>query len=189
LSPQAVESNAQRGVSVSLGDAGHNRFPSVRLQPLGHLSVFRINDLRVVRNRLSHTPVTVRASVRFPSYSALWRRPTPKYQMNCVRPPDVPRSVTGILVYPPNDQVARELPLGVRRQRARPVLQDQPVLTWTACSRHAHAHEQRAVRARLQMERAPLPTTCRPESPAAFEPGRSASRDHPGRPIGRCPAR
>ena len=61
--------------------------------------------------------------------------------MNCVRPPNVPRSVTGILLSPPNDRVARELPLGVRRQRARRVLQDQPVLTWTAGSRHAHAHE------------------------------------------------
>ena len=56
LSPQAVESNAQRGVLVSLGDAGHNRFPSVLLQPLGHLSVFRINDLRAAYSRLSHTP-------------------------------------------------------------------------------------------------------------------------------------
>jgi hypothetical protein len=56
LSPQAVESNAQRGVLVSLGDAGHNRFPSVLLQPLGHLSVFKINDLRAACSRLSHTP-------------------------------------------------------------------------------------------------------------------------------------
>ena len=31
------------------------RFPSVLLQPLGHLSVFRINNLRAVGIRLSHT--------------------------------------------------------------------------------------------------------------------------------------
>ena len=28
------------------------------LQPLGHLSVFRINDLRAACSRLSHTPAT-----------------------------------------------------------------------------------------------------------------------------------
>ena len=29
---------------MSLGEPHHNRFPSVLLQPLGHLSVFKIND-------------------------------------------------------------------------------------------------------------------------------------------------
>jgi hypothetical protein len=33
----------------------YTRFPSVLLQPLGHLSVFRINNLRAVSIRLSHT--------------------------------------------------------------------------------------------------------------------------------------
>jgi hypothetical protein len=32
------------------------QFPSVLLQPLGHLSAFKINDLRAVGLRLSHTP-------------------------------------------------------------------------------------------------------------------------------------
>ena len=31
------------------------------LQPLGHLSVFRINELQTARNRLSHTPTTLPA--------------------------------------------------------------------------------------------------------------------------------
>ena len=45
---------------MSLGDAGPLRFPSVLLQPLGHLSVFRINHLRAAWLTLSHTPLTFR---------------------------------------------------------------------------------------------------------------------------------
>ena len=55
LTGQVVELIAKRGVSVSLGVARQNRFPSVLLQPLGHLSVFKINDLRAAFGRLSHT--------------------------------------------------------------------------------------------------------------------------------------
>ena len=40
---------------------GRNQFPSVLLQPLGHLSVFRINELQTAQNRLSHTPTTLPA--------------------------------------------------------------------------------------------------------------------------------
>ena len=38
-----------------LGEPRRSRFPSVLLQPLGHLSVFKINNLRVDFRRLSHT--------------------------------------------------------------------------------------------------------------------------------------
>ena len=57
---EAVESNARRGVSVSLDAAGHSRFPGVPDRPLQHLSVFRINNLRAVANRLSHTTMAMR---------------------------------------------------------------------------------------------------------------------------------
>jgi hypothetical protein len=43
-------------VSVLLSVRRPVRFPSVLLQPLGHLSVFRFNNLRAVWQRLSHTP-------------------------------------------------------------------------------------------------------------------------------------
>ena len=46
---------------MSLGDPVRIRFPSVLLQPLGHLSTFRINDLRAACHRLSHTPPPFRA--------------------------------------------------------------------------------------------------------------------------------
>ena len=46
LTGQVVELIAKRGTSVSLSERRHVRFPSVLLQPLGHLSVFRINELR-----------------------------------------------------------------------------------------------------------------------------------------------
>src|ERR671910_144428 len=49
---------------------GRNLFPSVLLQPLGHLSVLRINDLR--------------------------SRPR-EQNKNCVRPPIASRSLTGLL--------------------------------------------------------------------------------------------
>ena len=49
---------------MSLGEARQNRFPSVLLQPLGHLSVFRINDLRAARQRLSHTPAISEPFIR-----------------------------------------------------------------------------------------------------------------------------
>jgi hypothetical protein len=45
---EVVEATTQIGVSVSLGMRRPNCFPSVLLQPLGHLSVFRINNLRAV---------------------------------------------------------------------------------------------------------------------------------------------
>ena len=54
---EVVESIARRGVSASLGQRRANRFPSVLLQPLGHLSVFRINDLRAATERVSHPSV------------------------------------------------------------------------------------------------------------------------------------
>jgi hypothetical protein len=41
-----------------LGAACRICFPSVLFQPLGHLSVFRINELQTVSKRLSHTPVS-----------------------------------------------------------------------------------------------------------------------------------
>jgi hypothetical protein len=44
------------------GVARRNGFPSVRLQPLGHLSGFRINNLRAVGERLSHTPCEISPS-------------------------------------------------------------------------------------------------------------------------------
>src|SRR6476660_538964 len=47
---------ARRSVSVLLGKSRRSRFPSVLLQPLGHLSAFRIIELRAAWTRLSHTP-------------------------------------------------------------------------------------------------------------------------------------
>ena len=44
------------GVSLLLRVALRIRFPSVRLQPLGHLSVFRINNLRAVSEQCSAKP-------------------------------------------------------------------------------------------------------------------------------------
>jgi hypothetical protein len=55
---QVVESDATRGVSVPLGNARPFRFPSVLLQPLGHLSGFRINDLPAVDSLYYRTPVS-----------------------------------------------------------------------------------------------------------------------------------
>ena len=45
------------GARVLLSVGRQKHFPSVLLQPLGHLSVFRINNLRAVDERLSHTPL------------------------------------------------------------------------------------------------------------------------------------
>jgi hypothetical protein len=69
LGVQVVESNAPRGALLSLGHLRPFRFPSVLLQPLGHLSVFLES--------------TVYGRVDEPETS------------NCVRPPNVVRSVTG----------------------------------------------------------------------------------------------
>jgi hypothetical protein len=58
---EVVEAIARRGVSALLGERRQSRFPSVRHRPLGHLSVFRINNLRAMTDVLSHTPPTMRA--------------------------------------------------------------------------------------------------------------------------------
>jgi hypothetical protein len=69
---EVVESITRRDVPVSLDAAGRTRLPSVPDRPLQHLSVFRINDLRAVAHRLSHTLVTMRASSSIPFvFSAL----------------------------------------------------------------------------------------------------------------------
>jgi hypothetical protein len=67
-------------------------------QPLGHLSVFRINDLRAVFRRLSHTPPNFRShsSISF-ALNGLMRTRTAANE-NCVRPPNVPRSLMAVLL-------------------------------------------------------------------------------------------
>ena len=96
LTGQVVELIAKRGTSVSLSERRHVRFPSVLLQPLGHLSVFRINNLRAVCNRLSHT------SALLPTFDAIvfgfseLKRTDNALRRNCVRPLNVVRSLTAI---------------------------------------------------------------------------------------------
>ena len=58
---ELVESELRWWDFVCVSTRGQSRFPSVLLQPLGHLSVFKINDLRAVGIRLSHTPAPFRA--------------------------------------------------------------------------------------------------------------------------------
>ena len=53
---EVVESTARRGVSVSLGERRQNCFPSVLLQPLGHLSALESTTCERSTNGLSHTP-------------------------------------------------------------------------------------------------------------------------------------
>ena len=94
LTGQVVELIAKRGTSVSLSERRHVRFPSVLLQPLGHLSVFRINGLRAARTSLSqNAPSNPTFGDRL-LYSVVYGRPT-KSSANCVRPADVVRSLTG----------------------------------------------------------------------------------------------
>jgi hypothetical protein len=120
---EVVDSIARRDVSVSLGAHRRSRFRSVLLhppslasapprvtarfspqrlrrgggQPLGHLSVSRINDLRAVRETLSPTPSTSGAVLR--SRLHWWLTPArTAVHRNCARPPDVPRSLTSILL-------------------------------------------------------------------------------------------
>jgi len=73
-SAEVLESIVKRGVSVSLGEAFRIRFPSVLLQPLGHLSVL------------------VESTV----YGPVAEPETPNCVRNCVRPPNVLRSLTAI---------------------------------------------------------------------------------------------
>jgi len=79
---EVVEWLARRGVSASLGERRPLRFPSVLLQPLGHLSVFRIIHLRTTRVReslvcdtSSNLLCTVTASGRSRVIHAVAKRP------------------------------------------------------------------------------------------------------------------
>ena len=49
----------------------YTRFPSVRLKPLGHLSVSKINDFRAACRRLSHTLRVFQARTRWPWQAAI----------------------------------------------------------------------------------------------------------------------
>ena len=83
-------------VSVGVSTRERNQFPSVRLQPLGHLSVFRINDLQAAQRRLSHTPLPQRALSPKPvCIQRLRPRLTPRQTGNCVRPPNDRQPLTG----------------------------------------------------------------------------------------------
>jgi hypothetical protein len=48
--PQPVDSAARCGAPMSLGEGRRKHFPAVLLQPLGHLSGFKINNLRTAAN-------------------------------------------------------------------------------------------------------------------------------------------
>ena len=53
---EVVESEVRWWDLMCVSTRERIQFPSVLLQPLGHLSVFKINDLRAACSRLSHTP-------------------------------------------------------------------------------------------------------------------------------------
>ena len=68
---EVVESEVRWWDLMCVSTRERIQFPSVLLQPLGHLSVFRINDLRAACRRLSHTPALFPARTRSPLYSAI----------------------------------------------------------------------------------------------------------------------
>jgi hypothetical protein len=53
---EVVESEVRWWDLMCVSTRERIQFPSVRLQPLGHLSVFRINSLPAVQHELWHTP-------------------------------------------------------------------------------------------------------------------------------------
>jgi hypothetical protein len=75
-------------------ERGRKQCPSVLLQPLGHLSVFRINDLRTVSIRLSHTFASLRTLLDH-VWIERFAASRGDAATNCVRPSSVLRSLTG----------------------------------------------------------------------------------------------
>jgi hypothetical protein len=105
---EVVESIAQRSVSVLLDAARRSRFPSVLLQPLGHLSVYleSITCERLVsdyhtRHRTFLAPTRTRLD------SASLNEQTTRSEENCVRPRNVARALTAILGCGPPEQDER----------------------------------------------------------------------------------
>jgi hypothetical protein len=80
-------------VSVSVSTRERNQFPSVLLQPTRTSLPFEINDLRAVRNRLSHT-----SPIPTSFLDLLCGQPfapgMQRAQSNLCRPPNVPRRRT-----------------------------------------------------------------------------------------------
>jgi len=72
----------------------------VLLQPLGHLSVSKINDLRAVRNSLSQTLLQIVPYRDQIWDSACYEPAQTECLENCVRPSNVSRSLTAILLSP-----------------------------------------------------------------------------------------
>ena len=62
------------------------------------ISPFRINDLRAARNSLSQNPPSNGPVPRCDLHSAVCGHGETERRRNCVRPPNVPRSLTAILL-------------------------------------------------------------------------------------------
>ena len=81
---------------VCVSTRERNRFPSVLLQPLGHLSVFRINDLRAAVNDYRTRRVRTPPETRSPVVSATCGERGRLSTVDCVRPPNLPRSLKSV---------------------------------------------------------------------------------------------
>jgi len=92
---------------MPLGAGGPLRFPSVRLQPLGHLSVFRINTFRAVSIRLSHTSAVLPSADAITFGFSKLKRTDDRLERNCVRPRNVVRALTATLGCGPPEYALR----------------------------------------------------------------------------------
>jgi hypothetical protein len=93
---EVVESIARRGVSVSLGVRGPNRFPSVPDRPLQHLSALESTSCgrsRIDYRTRRYRALRLRRSRLDSAGSTLTKRAK---RRNCVRPLNEPRSLTAI---------------------------------------------------------------------------------------------
>ena len=88
------------------------------------ISPFRINDLRAARNSVSQNPPSNRTVPRCDLHSAVCGRAETERRRNCVRPPNVPRSLTAILL----SRRAQIVGTSKRRSRRRSMASRPPCI-------------------------------------------------------------